>query len=104
MIHVIATIEVEPGQRQQFLEHFTWVVPLVRAEEGCLEYGAATDLPTSIAVQVPTRENTVVVIEKWRDVASLEAHLAIGHMQEYRTRVKGLVKSTSLQVLQPAHA
>ena len=46
MIHVLATIEVTPGQRAAFLEQFHWVVPLVRAEEGCIEYGAAIDVPT----------------------------------------------------------
>jgi quinol monooxygenase YgiN len=102
MIHVIATIEVQPGTRSAFLEQFAWVVPLVRAEDGCLEYGAGLDIPTSIRVQVPPRENVVIVVEKWRDLPALEAHLAAPHMSEYRERVKAFVVQVALQVLQPA--
>ena len=45
MIHVIATVQLAPGTRGPFLEEFRKVVPLVRAEDGCLEYGAAIDEP-----------------------------------------------------------
>ncbi len=34
MIHVIATIELNPGTREAFLEEFRKLVPLVRAEAG----------------------------------------------------------------------
>jgi quinol monooxygenase YgiN len=37
MIHVIATIGLQKGQREAFLQEFRRVVPLVRAEAGCLE-------------------------------------------------------------------
>jgi quinol monooxygenase YgiN len=43
-----------------------------------------------------------VVVEKWRDLAALEAHLAAAHMTAYRGRVKDLVVQTTLQVLAPA--
>ncbi|HAB11390.1 MAG TPA: antibiotic biosynthesis monooxygenase, partial [Planctomycetaceae bacterium] len=41
MIFVLATIELAEGRRDDFLAAFQQVVPLVRAEEGCLEYGPA---------------------------------------------------------------
>ena len=102
MIHVIATIEVAPGKRAEFLEQFHWVVPLVRAEEGCIEYGPAVDLPTGLGVQVPLRPDTVIVLEKWSSLGALQAHSAAPHMAEYRVRVKDLAQSVSLQVLEPA--
>jgi len=102
MIHVIATIEVTPGQRAVFLEQFHWVVPFVRSEEGCLEYGAAVDVPTSVSVQVSPRPNTVIAVEKWTSVETLQAHLKAQHMAEYRVRVKDLVTGVTLQVLEPA--
>ena len=102
MIHVIATIEVAPGKRAAFLEQFHWVVPLVRAEEGCIEYGPAIDLATANAVQVPLRPDTVIVLEKWSSLAALAAHSKALHMDEYRVRVKDLAKGVSLQVLEPA--
>ena len=37
MIVVIATIEVHAAKREAFLAEFHKLVPLVRAEAGCLE-------------------------------------------------------------------
>jgi quinol monooxygenase YgiN len=102
MIHVIATIQLKPGTREEFLKHMHWVTPLVLAETGCIEYGAAVDTSTPIAVQVPLRPDVVTVIEKWTDVPALQAHLQAPHMAEYRTRVKDYVDGVSLQVLEPA--
>ena len=102
MIHVIATIELHAGVRDEFLTHMAWVTPLVQAEVGCIEYGAAIDTPTTIAVQVPGRPEVVIVIEKWESVEALQAHLHAPHMAEYRTRVKDYVVRVSLQVLEPA--
>lgn len=102
MIHVIATIEVAPGQREAFLKEFRHLVPQVRAEAGCLEYGPAVDVTTGIAAQGTPRENVVTVVEKWSDLDALRAHLVAPHMEAYRPRVKHLVRSTTLQVLEPA--
>lgn len=101
MIHVIATISVAPGRRADFLAEFKRVVPAVLAEDGCLAYGPAVDVASGIPVQPPLRPDTVVVIEQWRDLPALHAHLAAPHMAAYRERVKDLVKGVSLQVLSP---
>ena len=102
MIHVLAAIELRPGQREAFLGEFRKLVPMVRAEKGCLEYGPAIDVAGGIPLQVHPREHVVIVVEKWADVAALKAHLEAPHMAEYRGRVKDLVVNVSLQVLQPA--
>jgi quinol monooxygenase YgiN len=104
MVHVIATIECQPGRRAEFLAEFQHVVPAVLAEDGCLEYGATVDLATGLAAQPRVRPDVVVVVEKWRDLPALEAHLAAPHMTAYRARVKALVVQTTLQVLAPAGA
>ena len=101
MIHVIATISVAPGSRAAFLTEFGKLVPLVRAESGCLEYGAAIDEPTGLAVQSLAGEDAVIVVEKWASVDALNAHLKAPHMADYRLRVKDLVQSVSLRVLRP---
>ena len=101
MLHVLATVELEAGKRDAFLAEFAKLVPLVRAEDGCHEYGPAVDVPTSIAVQIVPRPDVVIVVEKWASLAALEAHLKAPHMGEYRQRVKELVKQVSLQILQP---
>lgn len=102
MIHVIATIEIAAGKREAFLAEFHRIVPPVRAEAGCIEYGPTIDVPTDFPAQIPLRENTVTVVEKWESLAALRAHTVAPHMLEYRGRVKDLVAGVKLQVLQPA--
>ena len=102
MIHVIAAIELKPGARAEYLEIFRRLVPSVLAEEGCLDYGPTVDLATSIAVQVPPRPDTVIVVEKWTGLEALQAHSKTPHMDDYRAKVKDLVTGVSLQVLEPA--
>ncbi len=102
MIHVIATIELVEGQRDAFLKEFRALVPQVRAENGCLEYGPTVDVASGIGAQGQPRANVVTVVEQWSDLAALKAHLVAPHMEAYRPRVKHLVRSTTLQVLEPA--
>lgn len=102
MIHVLATIDIAPGQRPAFLAEFHKLVPKVRAEQGCIEYGPAIDVATSIPVQSPPRENVVLVIEKWESVKALLAHLAAPHMADFRTATAQLVRGIAIQVLEPA--
>lgn len=102
MICVIAKIELAEGRRADFLTRFREVVPKVREEEGCLEYGPLVDVPTSIGAQRAPREQVVTVLEKWESVEALEAHLMAPHMLEYRKSVKGMVVGTSLEILEPA--
>lgn len=102
MIHVVATIELHPGRRDEFLQEFRKLVPQVQAEVGCIEYGAAIDVQTTLPSQAPVREDVVVVIEKWEDLDALATHLMAPHMLEYRGRVKDMVIGTQLQVLEPA--
>jgi quinol monooxygenase YgiN len=101
MIHVIATIELVEGQRAAFLKEFQALVPQVRAEVGCLEYGPTIDVASGMAAQGSPRDNVVTVVEKWSDLAALQAHSVAPHMEAYRPRVKHLVRSTKLQVLEP---
>ena len=101
MLHVFATVELAEGTRDAFLREFHRVVPAVRGEEGCIAYGAAIDVPTGLAAQPPLREHAVVVVEQWRDLPALEAHLAAPHRTAYRARVKAFVQTTTLHVLAP---
>src|SRR5947209_20408700 len=98
MIVVLATIELNPGTRQQFRAEFDKIVPQVRAEAGCIEYFPAIDTASGLPAQAPPRDDAVVVVEKWASVAALEAHLAAPHMVEYRPKVKAFVTKTTLQI------
>jgi len=102
MIHVLATIELQPGTRDQFLAEFHKVMPFVHAEAGCIEYGPTIDAATPIAQQQRAGENVAVIIEKWESVEALQAHLVAPHMTTYREKVKSFVAGVKLQILEPA--
>ena len=102
MIHVIAVIELNSGAREAFLNEFHQIVPTVRAEQGCIEYGPTGDAPTQISKQSPLGDDTVCVIEKWENLTALENHLAAPHMTAYRERIQDYVRNVRLHILQPA--
>ncbi len=102
MIHVIATIQVKAGARERFISIFLDNVPAVMREEGCIEYAPAVDVASGIPVQNAVRDDIVVICEQWASLDNLHAHLESAHMAVYRERVKDLVISVDLQVLEPA--
>lgn len=102
MIHVVATISLQPGTRDEFLEVFRRLTPLVQAEDGCIEYQAAVDIPTTLAIQEGPRPDVVTVVEKWDSLDALYAHTRAEHMAEYRSQVKDFVTGVNLLVMEPA--
>ena len=101
MIHVVATIELNHGKREAFLAEFRKLVPLVRAEDGCIEYGPTVDAVTGITAQQTLRPDVVVAIEKWESVEHLKRHLGTRHMADYRDAVDSLVTGMTLVILSP---
>jgi quinol monooxygenase YgiN len=101
MIHVLAQVETTTGHRDDFFAEFAKVAPLVREEAGCVEYGAAIDIPADIPVQNFSGEHVVLIIEKWESIEHLKAHLVAPHMSEYRIRVRPHVQGVTLRVLEP---
>ena len=102
MIHVIATIQVHPGRREELLAAFAELVPTVLAEQGCLRYETTVEVPTTIPVQETLGPDVVVMVEQWASLEALEAHLMAPHMNAFRTAVKPFVQQTTLRVLQSA--
>ena len=43
-----------------------------------------------------------MVIERWKDLATLKAHDVAPHMQAYRARVKSYIRGREIRVLAPA--
>ena len=102
MIHVVAVITAKPGQRETILTHFRANVPAVRAEQGCIEYGATVDATPALKIQTAFGPDTFVVIEKWESPAALMAHAAAPHMAAYAGKTRELIASRVIHVLQPA--
>ena len=102
MIHVIAVITAQPGKRDQILQHFRANVPAVRAEKGCIEYGAAVDADNALPFQTKWGPDTFLVIEKWESMDSLKAHAAAPHMAAYGAKTKELIATRVIHILSPA--
>jgi quinol monooxygenase YgiN len=101
MISVLASIRVKPGRRSEFLTIFKANVPAVKAEKGCFEYVPTVDIDALLPPQV-LDENIVTIIEKWESLEALRNHLKTPHMLAYREKVKDIVESVTLKVLQEA--
>ena len=102
MVHVIAVITAKPGQRESILSHFRANVPAVRAEQGCIEYGAAVDAEPPLKFQTAYGPDTFLVIEKWESPEALMAHAAAPHMAAYAGKTKEFIASRVIHILQPA--
>ena len=102
MVHVIAIITAKPGKREEVLKHFRANVPAVRAEKGCIEYGAAVDAEGAPSIQTKYGNDTFVAIEKWESLDALRAHAQAPHMAAYAAKVKDLLASRVIHILQPA--
>jgi quinol monooxygenase YgiN len=102
MIHVIAVVTAKPGKREEVLKHFRANVPAVRAEKGCIEYGAAVDADPALPVQTKYGADTFVAVEKWESMEALKAHAAAPHMAAYGARTKELLASRVIHILSPA--
>ena len=102
MIHVVAVLTARPGKREEVLKHFLANVPAVRAEQGCIEYGATVDADPALPVQTRYGPDTFVVIEKWESLDALKAHGAAPHMAAYAAKTKELLANREIHVCQPA--
>ncbi len=99
VIHVLAEITLAPGARDAFVVEFARLTPLVRVEDGCIEYQGAVEIPTAIAKQAAVRPEIFTVIEKWRDEPALAAHLVAPHMDAHRANAAGLSTGTIIRIL-----
>jgi quinol monooxygenase YgiN len=79
MLVLTAFIEVAPADRDAIRAALVDVITATRAEAGCDDYGCYED------TQQPGR---FVFVERWRDQAALDHHLATPHMAAWM-RVAG---------------
>ncbi|TAM26528.1 MAG: antibiotic biosynthesis monooxygenase [Candidimonas sp.] len=100
MIHVIATITTQPGQRDAVLALFKKNIPAVLAEKGCVSYEAVVDVPDFGKLQTPLGNDTFAVIEQWESAQALKAHGASPHMAEYGRNTASLLARRVINILQ----
>ncbi len=100
MIYVVATIDLAEGKREQFLTAQRELLPLVRAEAGCVEYAPSVEVPLADPAKTPPRANCIFMHEKWESLPHLRAHLTAGHMKDFREKVQGLVAGVKVEVFE----
>ncbi|MDA8248130.1 MAG: putative quinol monooxygenase [Rhodospirillales bacterium] len=102
MIHVLALITAQPGQRDAVLAEFRANMPNVHAEKGCIEYGPAIDAEGFGKFAAALGPDTFVVIEKWESAEALRAHAATPHMATYAERTRPMIARRVIHVLSGA--
>src|SRR5258707_8854024 len=101
MTPVVAVITAKPGKRAAILEAFRANVPAVRAEQGCIEYGAAVDADNAPPFQKKWGDDTFLVIQKWDSMDALKAHAAAPHMAAYGAKTREPIPTRGIHILSP---
>jgi quinol monooxygenase YgiN len=104
MIHVIAVITTQPGQRAQMLALFQANRAAVLSEEGCIAYEAAIDAAGFPVSPGTYGADTFVVIEQWASQAALKAHSVAPHMLAFGKATQTMRQNVVLHVLEPVGA
>ncbi|THH37286.1 antibiotic biosynthesis monooxygenase [Aliishimia ponticola] len=102
VIHVIAVITAQPGQRANLLELFNKNAATVRTEKGCIAYEATIDTENAGPMQTEFGPDTFVVVEQWESMQALGAHAVAPHMKEYSAQSKAMVAGSKIHILSPA--
>ena len=102
MIHVVAIITTKPGQREAVLTEFRALLPVVHAEQGCIEYAPVIDAADAAATRDKLGDDIFMVVEKWETTEALRAHSGAPHMAAYAGKVKEMIASALVHVLSPA--
>lgn len=75
MILVIATISLNPGKRDAFIQAAQPCIAATRNEEGCLHYQLLSSTDDG---------DTVVFYERWTSREALDKHQASPHIKAFR--------------------
>jgi quinol monooxygenase YgiN len=102
MIHVVAVIHAQPGQRDALLAAMHANLDAVRAEPGCIAYQPAIDAPDLGSLQAKYGQDAVVVLETWANLEALKAHGAAPHMIAFGRATKAIVAARAIHILTPA--
>ncbi len=101
MIYVIATSELKPEFKDEFIRISKENIPNVLAEKGCIFYQLNGDFASGMAAQELTGENTLTFVECWESIEHLNAHLQAPHMKVFMEKVGDMRLSSSLKILTP---
>jgi len=96
MIGVIARLPVKEGKMDQALEAVKEVMKDVAGEEGTLLYTVNKD---------SSEPNTLVIMERYKDKASLDAHSGSPHFKAFAKKLPDvLAGKPEIKVLEEIHS
>lgn len=90
MVLITGTVEVAEVNRAAFIASVTRHVTLSRQEAGCISHGFFEDVMA---------RGTFVFVERWRDMAAVQAHFAETYSREIVGVIRALsVRSTGVEI------
>ncbi len=101
MLIVIADIQIRPGvqHRENVLNAFRNITPVVLQEEGCHGYELLVDHDSDVHYQTKVPDS-IIMLEQWESIEHLNAHLQTSHMQAYQQQVKNDVLDVKIRIMQ----
>jgi quinol monooxygenase YgiN len=90
MINVMGTARLAPGEIERLVPALAKQSAASEAEDGCEQYTFSRDIRDP---------DLLIVSERWRDQAALDAHFAMPHMAEFNA-VLASAKVLSLSVVE----
>lgn len=88
MIIVAVEVHVEPGAADKVKDAIAKMETATRAEEGCETYAFSVDI---------SDPGKIRVIERWRSLDDIKAHMASPHMAEFN-RAMGAIRPKGLDI------
>lgn len=88
MIIVAVEVKVEPGDAEKVKDAIAKMEAATRAEEGCITYAFSVDMSDA---------GTIRVIERWRALEDIRAHMTSPHMADFN-RAMAAVRPKGLDV------
>jgi quinol monooxygenase YgiN len=81
MLIIQGIVRIDEADRAKFQAAAETMIPATRAEAGCIAYSYAEDA---------LEPGLIHIVERWRDQAALDAHLAAPHMAAFSATIAGL--------------
>lgn len=88
MIIVAVEVKVDSGAADKVKEAIAKMETATRAEEGCETYAFSVDI---------SDDTTIRVIERWRSLDDIKAHMTSPHMAEFN-KAMGAIRPKGLDI------
>ncbi|GGE22103.1 antibiotic biosynthesis monooxygenase [Aureimonas endophytica] len=92
MLHLIATIRIKPGTKDDVAKAAIPCIEATRKEEGCIRYDMMVDVMD---------ETNVTFVEEWESRELLDRHVRSAHVKTWHEAGKPYIVSEHIAVIYP---